>query len=200
MRVAIFGGTFDPVHSGHIEMAEYTASHFDTDSVIFVPNGNPPHKRNKTITDYKHRYNMLELALDGTGFELSDYESGDKYSYSVDTMRHFRALYGDAPMIIGADSLLSIHTWHKWNELAAENEFIVFKRDETDFAVREYLRNHADAFRSVHLADMPEVDISSTKIRNELKQGYIDRNLICDNVAKYIADNALYGGIYNDDN
>ena len=84
MRTGIFGGTFDPVHIGHIKMAEYAKEEFGLEEVVFVPNSNPPHKKDKLIEDYSHRFNMLKLALgDDERFSISDYEAKDGWDTSA---------------------------------------------------------------------------------------------------------------------
>lgn len=197
MRAGIFGGTFDPVHIGHIKMAEYAVENFNLDKVIFVPNANPPHKKGKKIEDYRHRYNMLKIAVGKKrDFCVSDYESAQgRYYYSLYTMRHFRELLGDDVFfIIGADSLTTIHEWYEYEKLLAENKFIVFLRKNDDKDVFEHCeKKYRAAGADISVAKMPEVDVSSTDIRKRLLKGQSVSGVLDADVYRYIKDNGLYG-------
>ena len=111
-------------------MAKRAIEEFELEKLVIVPNGNPPHKTGREITDFAHRYSMAELAFGGMDkIELSRYEGEGGYRYSIDTMRHFRAEYGeDTAFVIGADSLLTIHKWYRYETLLSENSFVVFSR------------------------------------------------------------------------
>ncbi len=196
MHTAIFGGTFDPVHEGHAAMVRSAIAEFGLKKLVIVPNGNPPHKAEHSITDFCHRYNMLALAFgDISEVELSDYEAReDKFSYSLDTMRYFRRVYGeDTSFIIGADSLLSIHTWYSYETLLKENHFIVFRR-EGDKDLGSIIKRYGSAFdASIDVSSMECVDISSTYIRSALRNGSLPRGILADNVHEYIVREGLYG-------
>jgi len=198
LRIGIFGGTFDPVHIGHIKMAEYAKQEFALQKIIFVPNANPPHKKGKLIEDYSHRFKMLEIAIQNINdFSVSDYESeAGKYYYSLYTMRHFRKLYGeDTYFIIGGDSLMTIHQWYEYETLLKENKFIVFLRDGNE----EFYKK-VDKYRSfgaeIHVSKMQETVVSSTEIRENIKKSE-KTDLITDKVYNYIVKNGLYGGGYD---
>ena len=198
MRIGIFGGTFDPVHIAHVKMAEYAKAEFSLDKVVFVPNSNPPHKKEKLIEDYSHRFKMLELALDNDDrFLISDYEAKDgKYYYSLDTMRHFRKLYGDETyFIIGADSLMTIHEWYEYETLLKENKFIVFLRDDLS-GFYERVEKYCAMGAEIHVSKMQEIEISSTFIREEINRTGSGSG-ISDKVYDYIVKNGLYGGSYD---
>ena len=196
MKTAVFGGTFDPVHTGHIRMAQSAIDEFGLDKLIIVPNANPPHKRNEVNTDYCHRYNMLCLAFKNMDkVEVSDYESlEDRYYYSLYTMRHFREIYGeDTCMIIGGDSLLSLHLWYGYEQFIKENKLIVFTRDDdkpVTEAVETYRRDGACIFK----ASMPPIDVSSTEVRKFLTNGKIKDGTLSSEVIEYIKQEKLYGG------
>lgn len=198
MKIGIFGGTFDPVHIGHIKMAEYAKEEFGLEKVVFVPNSNPPHKKDKLIEDYFHRFNMLKLALaNDDRFLISDYEAKDgKYYYSLHTMRHFRNLYGeDTFFIIGADSLMTIHEWYEYETLLKENKFIVFLRDDL-CGFYERVEKYKALGAKIYVSKMPEVEISSTVVRKDINQ-YNQAYGILDEVYDYIVKNGLYGGSYD---
>ncbi len=196
MKTAVFGGTFDPVHNGHIKMAQSAIEQFGLERLIVVPNANPPHKKNEVNTDFVHRYNMLRLAFSkNSAVEISDYESRPgNYYYSIYTMRYFRSVYGeDIGFIIGADSLCSIHKWHSYKEFIKENKLVVFSR-QTDDEFTKVLSHYKDDGADICLADMPLVDVSSTSVRSLLKKGVIPHNVMPESVLDYIRSNALYGG------
>jgi len=195
LRTAIFGGTFDPVHLGHIKMANQAIRQFDIKELIVVPNGNPPHKTGVETASFEHRYNMLLLAFEGMNhITVSDYEANENVpSYSLDTMRHFRNIYGeDTAFIIGADSLLTIHKWYEYRTLLEENTLIVFKRKgDSDLSgvAREYTKKYG---AKILFADMDYVDISSTMIRDALFTGTDCDSLLPRSVFDYIQKNAIY--------
>ncbi len=197
MCTAIFGGTFDPVHTGHIAMVRSAIDEFGLSKLVVVPNGNPPHKSMAVKSDFSHRYNMTCLAFEGQDdVEVSDYEKDpDKFSYSLDTMRYFRKKYGeDTFFIIGADSLLTIHKWYKYETLLKENRFIVFRRDGDDM-LEDVINKYKESFNAdIRLSKMEYVDISSTYIRDLIKKGTLPRGILPDAVLSYIKQNALYGG------
>ncbi len=198
MSTAIFGGTFNPVHKGHIAMVQSVIKQFRTDRIIVVPNGNPPHKRDIAITEFHHRYNMLCLAFQSEeAVEVSDYEGGlGEYRYSIDTMRHFRDVYGeDTQFIIGADSLTSIHTWHMYETLLKENRFIVFKREASD-GFDEALIKYGSMSREMLLSDMPLYPLSSTVVRKYAQDGSIE-DYVTPEVYGYIKEHGLYGGCHD---
>ena len=197
MRVGIFDGTFDPVHEGHIAMAQYAKAHFALEKIIFVPNGNPPHKSGKKIESFSHRFNMLRLACRGhEGFEISDYENKAQFSYSLETMRHFRALYGEAYFIIGADSLVTIHLWHEYEKLLAENKFIVFMRGRPE-PFLECVQRYRQGGAQIAVAQMDEVQASSTAVRSLESAGKTAAEFLNPEVEKYIKEHGLYGGLHD---
>lgn len=199
MKIGVLGGTFDPVHTGHIRMAESCIRKMGLDRIMFLPNGNPPHKTDKCITDKYHRLNMIRIAIeDYEKFFLCDYEiNREDYSYSVETMRYLRENYDHKLyLIIGADSFYQIDKWYCYKDLIRENSIIVLDRsyqghegivkDITEF-------NHIyDA--DVHLCVMPLVDISSTDIRSKICGGEDIKGLVPDGVYDYIKVNKLYKG------
>ena len=197
MSTAIFGGTFDPVHNGHIKIALSAIEQFDLDRLVIVPNANPPHKKNEVNTDFSHRYNMLKLAFEGADkVEISDCESGEgKYHYSLYTMRYFRELYGeDTYFILGADSLCTVHLWYEYEKFLKENRFIVFVR-ENDAELMKCFEEYKSRGVELHLANMPFYDASSSEVREFFKQGKNPVDMLAPKVIEYIKENGLYGGV-----
>ena len=195
MSAVIFGGTFDPVHNGHVSMAVSAIEEFGFSRLVVVPNGNPPHKTDLSITDFAHRYNMVSLAFAGIeDIEISDYEQrGNHLKYSLYTMRHFRKLYGeDTSFIIGADSLLSLHKWHEYQTFLKENRLIVFHRegDDTFWDTVDKCKRAYGA--DIRVSSMDYVDISSTQIRRMIKENSLADGIVPDAVMNYIKKEGLY--------
>ena len=194
LTTAIFRGTFDPVHLGHSKMGCSVLEQFKPEKLIIVPNANPPHKRDGVNTDFTHRYNMLKCAFENEErVMISDYESDESKSYySLYTMRHFRRLYGEnTAFIIGADSLCTIHLWHKHQEFLKENTFIVFHRENDDEFIKVF-NHYKNMGIKLYMADMPFYDMSSTYIRSYLYSGVMPEGALCPEVEEYIRKNALY--------
>lgn len=196
-KTAVFGGTFDPIHNGHIAMARYAVEIMGFDKIIFLPNGNPPHKKDNFVTLAQHRYNMVKLAIDGCKeFTVSEYEAScDEYSYSLYTMRHFREKYGEnVYFMIGADSLCTIHLWYEYRKFMNENKFIVFFRpSEADDVFTDCVDRYRREGVDIYVADMPKTDISATSVRQSLIRGEYDGLPINEKVLDYIIKNNLYG-------
>ena len=194
-RIGIFGGTFDPVHTGHMAMAVCAMEQARLDKVIFLPNGNPPHKQQGEYADGTHRYNMLTLATDfEPRFEVSDYELDGMRHYTFDTMGYFKSAYPDSDIlfIIGADSLDYLHKWYRGEELIRQNTFVVINRHfRKEYDFNENISRIRSMGGSVIVADMPFADVSSTEIRNAVRMGKTDLPLD-GKVAEYIRLNKLY--------
>ena len=131
-RICLFGGTFDPIHCAHLEIAAEAVRRFALDRVLFVPAGVPPHKTANGLTPYEHRLRMVALACAGNAkFEPSRLEQNTEQSYTIDTVRRFRksmATGDELFFLIGADAFDEIETWKSWRELIALVAFIVVTR------------------------------------------------------------------------
>src|SRR5579872_1344244 len=164
MRVALFGGTFDPIHNAHLAVAAAAAGQFHLDSVIFVPAAHPPHKSGVTHAPYEDRVRMAELACrDHPGFAVSRLEEGTARSYSIDTIGKVRA--GLQPQdelffILGADAFAEIRTWYRWREVASAVIFLVVSRPGHAYDVPAETR--------VERLDTLELTLSSSDIRRSL--------------------------------
>ncbi len=167
MRNAIFGGTFDPIHTAHTRVAAEAADTFHLDRVLFIPSGNPPHKPSDSTTPYEHRYRMVELACAGDSrFEPSRLEVGTARSYSFDTIAKVRAACSTSDEIfflIGADAFAEIGTWHRAAEVLTAVEFIVVSRPGYDYPIPAGAR--------VHRLETLALVISSSEIRRKLDSG-----------------------------
>lgn len=177
LAICIFSGTFNPIHDGHLKMAEYALKKYNFEKIIFIPAYIPPHK-NVNPELAKHRYNMVKLAIqDNPKFEISDieYKNEDK-SYSLITVQQIIEQYqikDRLNFIIGTDAFAKIDSWYKAEELKKLVHFIVFPRKGTTV---EHIKGW-----NYELTDMDFVDISSTEIRNgkirkTKAEGYIKEN------------------------
>jgi nicotinate-nucleotide adenylyltransferase len=184
MRLALFGGTFDPIHNAHLTVAREAADKFRLDQVWFVPAAHPPHKSDQTGASYEDRCKMVELACDGDPrLVMSRLESGAKKSYSIDTIERVRASGEEPYFIIGADAFAEIATWHRWQDLVRITEFIVVTRPGHHYS--------APPGAWVHRLDTVALPVSSSEIRRQLAAGDIPPELPPE-VGQYIAEKGLY--------
>jgi len=191
MKVGVFGGTFNPPHTGHLIVAETARESLGLDKVIFIPCSLPPHKTTKSLVDADRRLEMVSLAIAGNPyFEVSDIElqRGGK-SYTVDTLRALTALYPRAQLylLLGIDNLIELHTWREPEEIFALAEVIAINRPGFDpSSVRkEYLRR-------VTFLRSPNIDISSSEIRRKAKAGKSIKYLVPSVVEAYILKHGAY--------
>jgi nicotinate-nucleotide adenylyltransferase len=186
MRLALFGGTFDPIHNAHLTVAREAAVQFLLDQVWFVPAAHPPHKSDHTGASYQDRFRMTELACRADPrFVASRLEAGDGKSYSLDTVERVRKLGEEPYFIIGADAFAEIATWHRWQDLVRLTEFIVVTRPGHQYSAPPGAR--------VHRLETVALPVSSSDIRRQLARGVIPAELP-ESVGLYIADHGLYQG------
>lgn len=202
MKLGVMGGTFDPVHIGHLVTAEEARYQFGLDEVIFVPSARPPHKTGVRQSTPEHRLRMVELAVEGNPFlTVSDIEvSRDGPSYTIVTLRSIRMLRGlDATLffITGADAILEILTWKDPEELLAESSFIAASRpghrlDAVREALPEFNSAGEKAVDRVFEMQIPALAISSTDIRERARAGRTFRYLVPEPVWEYVREHGLY--------
>ena len=177
MKKAIFGGTFDPIHIGHIHIAYEALYSLNLDRILFMPAGNPPNKLNEQITDAKIRYDLVNKAIEGEkSFEISNYEINKKEnSYTYETIELFSKLQGNTEwyFLIGADSLMDLNNWKNVDRILKSCRLVVYNRAgfELDKILKQkkYLENKFG--NKITFLDMPIIDISSTCIRKSIKEG-----------------------------
>jgi nicotinate-nucleotide adenylyltransferase len=190
------GGTFDPIHFGHLLMAEEARQAFGIDLVVFVPNGQPAHKKEYSVTPPEHRYAMTLLATASNPYFACSRIEIDRPgpSYSIDTIRHFHKLYPGLEhlyFITGADAILQILTWHDYQNLLKECEFIAVTRP--GFHLEELPELTGSLFlKHVKFLPIPGLDISSTMIRERVATDHTIKYLTTDTVVNYIAREGLY--------
>lgn len=199
-KLGIMGGTFDPVHYGHLVTAEAVRAEFKLDQVLFVPTGQPAHKPVGAATDAKHRYTMTVLAtLTNPHFEVSRVDvERPGYTYTIDTLHDLRQVYGpevEFYFITGADAILEILTWKQPDELFRLCTFVAATRPGYDLGrlahqLGDLYRRHAD---QIKVLEVPAMAISSTDIRERVRTGRPIRYLVPEAVASYIYKNGLYG-------
>jgi nicotinate-nucleotide adenylyltransferase len=188
LKLAIFGGTFDPIHDGHLALAREAAARFQLDRVLFVPAAHPPHKAGVTHAPFAARVRMAELACqDDPRFEVSRLEEGTARSYSIDTIKKVRA--GLAPgdqlfFLIGADAFAEIRTWHRWRDVARGVRFLVVSRPG-------HLYQSPPGVEFDRIDDI-EVPISSSDIRRALASHEVPVGLPAA-VFDYAVAHGLYG-------
>ena len=195
MNVALFGGTFDPIHRGHIEAARAAADAFHLDKVLFVPAGRPPHKPRPADASFEHRYRMVEIACRAdprfvpSRIEEPHDEAGRHYS--IDTIEQVLSELGPGDrlyFVIGADAFAEIALWRRWQDVASKVEFIVAGRPGVD---NDSLKVPAGA-RVRWLPDL-QIPVSSTKIREAIRKRAAISGMLPREVAAYIQSHGLYG-------
>lgn len=209
MKVGIFGGTFDPVHVGHLRAAEEVREIFSLERIYFVPVLVPPHKDKHRITRVDDRLTMVKRAMRGNQrFRLSQIEiKRGGISYSIDTIETFEKRFGDPYYLIGVDAFAEINTWHRYMELFYHTHFIVMIRPGEHKAkglmifppevrkqmevVKEGTFQHISGKR-VYLQAITQLDISATRIRTFLHDEKSIRYLVPTQVENYINNRGLY--------
>ena len=197
-RVGILGGTFDPIHVGHLMTAEAVRDEYHLDKVIFIPAAIPPHKQNQDVTEAMHRYVMTVLATcSNPNFEVSDIEMNRPGpSYTIDTIRELLERFGEDTefyFITGADAIQEIHTWDRIEELLEMCHFIGASRQGCLPDVNQIKASFGElGKRKIHRLETPELEISSTDIRNRIKKGYSIKYIVPTAVEQYIYKQGLY--------
>lgn len=197
-QIGVFGGTFDPIHLGHLAAAQDAAAQLELDTVLFVPNRIPPHKQHRRVSSAEDRVRMVELAIaDNPLFALSLVElTRDGPSYTLDTMRQLRTELGaeaDLCFLTGCDSLLALHTWHRPHQLLAEFTLAILDRPTNspiDWAAVE--RYFPGIRQKVRVIPIPLLQVSAEDLRRRVREGKPIRYYVLPAVENYIRQTALY--------
>jgi nicotinate-nucleotide adenylyltransferase len=199
MRLGILGGSFDPVHLGHLVMAETCRERLRLDEVWFVPAGHPPHKTDRELAPAKARADMLEFALAGVSeFLISDIElKKDTTSYTVETLETLvsedsrRELF----LLIGADSLHDFPSWKEPQRITQLAQVVAVNRGRQDPPALDELEEKLgpDAVDRIQIVNMPGIDLASTDIRHRVRSGHSIRFLVPKAVEAYIHEHKVYG-------
>jgi len=214
-RIGLMGGTFNPVHLGHLRAAEEIAEKLKLDQVYFMPTARPPHKSEGPLAGYGRRLEMLKLAVsDRPGFWTSDLENHlPQPSYTINTIKAFKKAWSARTAIfflVGLDSFMTLPQWHSFQDLLAETSFVVFARagipekfadmkkmliENLDVKVRWSAKKEiftAPGFRPIHFLPGGQLEISSTNLRQRLESGASVRYLVPEPVRIYIEKHGLY--------
>jgi len=211
--IGLLGGTFNPIHFGHLRMAQELADALNFNEVRFIPSANPPHRTTPEVSA-EHRAAMVQLAIaDNPLFKLDMRElARTGASYMIDTLISLREELGEHAvlcLIMGSDAFVKLDTWHLWQKLLDYCHIIMVQRpniapDQPKLSVEltallhdHYTENVDDLTNKtsgyIHMQKITPLDISATKIRESLKAGHSVRYLMPENVIAYIATHKLYG-------
>jgi len=201
-RIVLFGGTFDPVHNGHLIVARSLAERLGLERITLLPAASPPHKAAAHVAG-AHRLEMLRLAVDGEEtFTVSDIElSREGPSYTIDTIQEVRRRSPGASvsLVVGADMLEDLPNWHRAEEVVEAADIIVARRPPRHLRMEEVMASLSGAIPEKQverlrrrIVDAPLIDISSTEIRHRVRQGRSVRFLVPDAVRDYIEEQGLY--------
>ena len=199
-KIGIMGGTFNPIHNGHIKLAYTAYNEIGLDKIWFMPSKNPPHKKSNDIASDYHRVNMIKLAIKAyKEFEISEIElKREGITYTVDTLVYLKEKYpqDDFYFILGADSLINIEKWYKPEQLFKLTNFIVASRDDVNY---KDLSNHCMYLNgkydnvNIHIINMKKINVSSTELRkNHRDYNNVKHDIVDQNVYNYIIDNNVY--------
>lgn len=192
--IGILGGTFDPIHLGHLIVSEFVREELQLEKILFIPARVHPLKNNQQITESRHRYRMTELATqDNPYFEVSDVEiRSERISYTIDTIRSLQSKYDSSRyqlhFFMGMDNLNQLHKWKEPEQLLSICTVVAFKRP--DFTPEPQARKYLSR---VQILETPQIEISSTEIRQRVKEGKSIRYFVADPVREYILSQRLYG-------
>ena len=196
MRIGLFGGTFDPIHIGHMIIMENVINFMNLDKIYILPNSNPPHKLENKKTKINLRLKMIEKSIkNNPKLSINDYDFKDnKIHYTYKTINYFKKTYPNDEFffIMGEDSFMGIEKWKKYQEILDEN-LIIFKRESgKNSSLLSKINEIKKYNRNIYLIDNLSLDISSTLIRNLVKNNKSIRYLVDDDVIKIIEEENLY--------
>lgn len=203
MKLGLIGGTFNPIHMGHLIISEYIRETFPLDKVIFIPSGDPPHKSTKDIISSDHRKAMVDIAIESNPyFTVSNIEINRiGKSYTIDTILHFKSLYPNDQLyfIIGADCLLELTSWKDFKTLATSTTFLLCGRPGLDeMEIYNKIKDLKEEYNAnIIYIKISLVDISSTSIRERVRNHKSIKYLVTNEIEDYIKRNNLYlsGGV-----
>lgn len=198
MKIGLFGGSFNPVHNGHVRLAHNFADFLELDSLIIMPTGTPPHKSDKSFALPAHRLQMCRLAFEDERFHVSEMEilRGGK-SYTIDTIKQLKCEYPQAELflLMGSDMLFYFDKWYKYEEIMSLVTICAVSRLQTDDydKMRDYARKVLDDKKDeVIIMKSEAFEISSSEIRDRLGKGLMINAYLPEKVAEYIQSRGLY--------
>jgi len=196
MKTGIYGGSFNPVHNGHIHLAETALEEFGLDRIFFVPSKISPHRSSDEYVSAEHRISMLELATaHNSKFEVSDYEiRSDRISYTFYTVRHFRKLLPDDTLflLIGSDMLLTFDRWNSYREIMENTVLGVISRKNGDMGELVKKASELEKYGRILISSKVPMEVSSTEVRKKIAENCNFSCYLDENVVQYIQTNKLY--------
>lgn len=195
-KIGIFGGTFDPIHNGHLLMASLAVEEFKLDHMIFLPSGNPPHKDDDKVTDDDMRARLVESSIEGDPrFSMSTYEYDIiGKSYTVDTINYFLEKYPDCEFffLMGGDSLRSFKSWYRSEEITDKVSLIVADRLSDEKIPIEKIAQELKAKKPIYILNMPLIELSSTEIRKRIGKKQSVKYMLAEKTLDIILTQGLY--------
>jgi nicotinate-nucleotide adenylyltransferase len=213
VRLGLFGGTFNPIHIGHLRAAVEVREAFNLDKLLLIPSANPPHKSVDHVADAEDRLEMVRLAVKGVpSLEVSDVElARPGPSYTIETLRYFQDQYGhesDIHFVVGQDAFSEITTWKSYKALFSTAHFIVMTRPGSKLSsIEHFIHTHiSEAYQydsvlnryehpdwcTIFCVDITHIDVSASEIRDRIRHGRPIRFLVPDTVEAFIAEKGLY--------
>ena len=192
--LGVLGGTFDPIHLGHLILGEQVREQLGLDRVLFVPSARPPHKLGDRIADAEHRLAMVELAVTSNPHFAVSRRELDRVgpSYTITTIKELRSQgHGQVYFVLGADAVLDLRSWREPDELLRACQVVAAARPGFDLS-RISRALGAERASRVRVLDIPQIEISSTDLRQRVAAGRSLRYLVPDAVGDYIAEKGLY--------
>ena len=186
-NIGVLGGTFDPPHEAHLEIAERSQKQFKLDKVIFIPSGNPWQKRNST--PFTHRFEMTKILIQNSdSFQISDLENSEQIpSYTYETLKKLEYPKENLYFILGSDAAMNIKTWKNYHQLSNLTQFLIALRREDN---SETLSKNFPF--DYELIDGQKLDLSSTGLREKLEKNRMNNNELSSEIFNYIKQNNIY--------
>jgi len=188
-EIIVYGGTFDPIHNGHLSVINYIVNVYKGAKLIIVPNNKPPHKRHREITEFSHRINMVKIAVkDIANVTVSYMEQSNDIHYALNTLNEIQKQfkYCDISLLIGSDMFLSLSEWYKYDEILKNYNIIIFARLKSDIA-KVNLQIKDFTGKKITFIDAFVLEASSTEVRIDKSSDKIPLE-----IKKYIRENDLY--------
>ena len=196
MRTGIYGGSFNPVHNGHIHLAETAVKEFGLDRLYFVPSRKSPHRSMAEYAPDEHRLEMLRLAVRNKDkLFVSDYEiKSDRVSYTIYTVEHFRREFPEDELflLVGSDMLLSFDTWHRFDEILGNVTLCVVSRESGDVPELKKKAKELEKYGRILVSEAPPTEVSSTEVRKKIAKNEDFTCYLDENVVQYIRSVGLY--------
>lgn len=195
-KIAIFGGTFNPIHKGHINLCLECNKYFNFEKIILIPTNIPPHKQVTSLATNEQRLKMCNIAVKSNKlFEVSNIEMELKgVSYTINTIKMLQEKYKNKQLylIIGSDMLFMFHKWYQYDEILKRVILVAGARYNNEYKkMKEYVKDYLHDNKNIIIKKIHTIEISSTQIRNEIKDK-VKPSLIEDDIYEYIVKNNIY--------